>query len=136
MSEAPTGLFGGRYMRFFDSGSRYSPERKKVMEALWSRASLRNRGKRPLPTSPAPSQEKTTNWGGFWPGFSRSGSGGWWGCLPVCAVEPSPIGFDRGFCCPGLAATLPESDEPEGEQPATDRAAAAPTPSPSIPRRL
>lgn len=37
-----------------------------------------------------PSHEKTTNCGGFWPGFSRSGLGRC-GCAPVYAVEPSPI---------------------------------------------
>lgn len=69
------------------------PERKKVMAAPWSLASLRKRGKRPLPISPAPSQLKTTNCGGVSPGWSGTGASGWFGCGPVSAVEPSPMGL-------------------------------------------
>lgn len=66
------------------------------MDALCSRASRRKRANRPLSSSAAPSQEKTTNWGGRWPG--RSGSRvGWFGCGPVSEVEPSPIRVTGGL---------------------------------------
>lgn len=103
MSEAPRGLFGGRYLRFFDSGRRYSPERKKVMCASCSRASPRKREKRPVPTSPAPSQEKITNCGGVWPASRGTGFAGCFGCLPVKEVEPSPIRRAGREEAPGLS---------------------------------
>src|SRR5690606_8901618 len=145
MSEAPRGLFGGSYRRFFDSGSRYSPERKKVMCAPCSLARSRKRGNSPLPTSPAPSQEKTTNCGGVWPGSSGTGLSGWWGCLPVKEVEPSPIGrtvlLGLGYGVPERPPREPParsgpSDPLRPPQPASETAAAAPAPSPSIPLRV
>ncbi len=72
------------------------PERKNVMAALWSLASCRNRLNRRSSSSPAPSQENTTNCGGFWPGSSGSGVG-WLGCGPVSEVEPSPIRVAGGL---------------------------------------
>lgn len=140
MSEAPRGLFGGSYIRFFDSGSRYSPERKKVMDAPCSLARSRKRGKRPLPTSPAPSQEKTTNCGGVCPGSSGSGLAGWCGWLPVKEVEPSPMGR-AGRPSPLLPwvreppGRPASSEDVEPPHPASDTAAAAPAPRPSAPRR-
>src|SRR5689334_17542416 len=71
------------------------PLRKKVMAAPCCLASPRNRENSLLSSSPAPSQEKTTNCGGRSPGPSRAGFG-WYGCGPVSAVEPSPIGVAVG----------------------------------------
>ncbi len=92
MSEAPTECSGGWYSSDLPLGSVYMPERKKVIAALCSSASLRNRGNWPSSVAPAPSQENTTNCGGRSPGLSFSGLG-WFGCGPVSAVEPSPIGL-------------------------------------------
>ena len=111
------------------------------MPAPWSLASSRKRGKSPLPTSPAPSQEKITNCGGVSPGSSGTGLSGWWGCLPVSAVEPSPISLASAFL---PAASPPLSPlplfapwpPPALPQPARPAAAAAPRPSPSMPLRL
>ncbi len=105
------------------------------MAALWSLASLRKRGKRPLPTSPAPSHEKITNCGGVSPGSSRRGFSGWCGCGPESAVEPSPIGLALA-CTAFLSWSEPDPEPEPVEQPATPSAAAAPTPMPSTFRRL
>lgn len=109
------------------------------MAAPWSLASLRKRGKRPLPISPAPSQLKTTNCGGVSPGWSGTGASGWFGCGPVSAVEPSPIGLAAGFS-PGFGFLTgpgePGPDVSDEPQPAIPIAAAAPSPSPSSPLRL
>ncbi|MGY3680855.1 hypothetical protein ACVWXU_004478 [Streptomyces sp. TE33382] len=71
-------------------------------------------------SSPAPSQENTTNCGGFWPGARRlaAGSFGW---TPVKAVEPSPMSFTAflgaagPFCSASFAffsAPAPDAREP------------------------
>ncbi len=114
------------------------------MCAWCSLARSRKRGKRPLPTSPAPSQEKTTNCGGSWPGSSGSGLAGWCGCLPVYEVEPSPMGRAGSASGLGRSSFLPAepplpfdpSDDVRVPQPARPAAAAAPAPSPSIPLRV
>src|SRR4051794_39308134 len=66
------------------------PLRKKVIAAPYSAANERNRGNSPVSRLAEPSQEKTTNWGGAWPGSSRAGTG-WCGWGPVSAVDPSPM---------------------------------------------
>src|SRR4051794_36468395 len=66
------------------------PLRKKVIAAPYSAASARERGNSPCSRLAEPSQEKTTNCGGAWPGASGSGTG-WCGCGPVSDIEPSPI---------------------------------------------
>src|SRR5262245_23106233 len=110
------------------------------MAAPCSLARSRKRGKRPLPTSPAPSQEKITNWGGGWPGSNGSALAGWWGWLPVNDVEPSPMG--RAGCdvrpdppTPEPDAWLEPSDDLRAPQAESEAAAAAPAPRPSIPLR-
>ncbi len=65
------------------------------MVALYCSASFRKRGNWPSSVPPAPSQENTTNCGGRSPGLSFSGLG-WFGCGPVSALEPSPIGVPLG----------------------------------------
>src|SRR5690606_3171873 len=74
-----------------------------------------------------------------------TGLSGWWGCLPVKEVEPSPIGRTVLL---GLGSGVPErpprepparsgpSDPVRPPQPASETAAAAPAPSPSIPLRV
>ncbi len=106
-------------------------------------ARSRKRGKSPLPTSPAPSQEKITNCGGACPGSNGTGLPGWWGCFPVKEVEPSPMGRAVGFG-EGLASeplegwdTPPDPSDPvRVPHPDSPAAAAAPAPSPSAPLRL
>src|SRR3954447_10488882 len=72
------------------------PLRKKVIAAPYSAANERNRGNRPVSRLAAPSQEKTTNWGGVWPG-SRGVGTGWCGWSPVSAVDPSPMSRKAGW---------------------------------------
>ncbi len=114
------------------------------MCAPCSFARSRKRGKSPLPTSPAPSQEKTTNCGGVSPGSSGTGASGWWGCLPVYDVEPSPMGLagavslpeGEGFPEPSARCEPSDAGWEPVPQPATPTAAAAPAPSRSIPLRV
>ncbi len=65
------------------------PVRKNVIWALLSLATSRKWENRWSSPSSAPSQEKTTNCGGFSPGFNFS-TGGCLGCGPVSEVDPSP----------------------------------------------
>lgn len=74
MSELP-GVCRGRYSSRFPSGSRYTPLRKYVIVALLALATARKWENSFCESSPAPSQEKTTNCGGFRPGPSLSGLG-------------------------------------------------------------
>ncbi len=60
----------------------YTPLRKYVIVASLALATSRKWENSFWLSSPAPSQEKTTNCGGFWPGRSRSGLGRW-GWAPV-----------------------------------------------------
>lgn len=110
MSERPGECCGGRYRSRLPSGSMYTPLRKYVMVARLSLATLRKCEKSFWLSSPAPSQEKTTNCGGRCPGFSRSARGSR-GCAPVNAVEPSPISrtafFGAGAPTPFLAPCAP-----------------------------
>ncbi len=61
MSERPGECCGGRYSRRFASGSMYTPLRKYVIVALLALATLRKCENSRWLSSPAPSQEKTTN---------------------------------------------------------------------------
>src|SRR4051794_6228569 len=78
------------------------PLRKKVIAAPYSAASARKRGNSPCSRLAEPSQEKTTNWGGAWPGASGSGTG-WCGCGPVSDIEPSPMSRTAGVGGAGRA---------------------------------
>ena len=137
MSEAPTACFGGWYSWDLSLGRAYMPERKKVIVALYCSASLRKRGNWPSSVPPAPSQENTTNCGGRSPGLSFSGLG-WFGCGPVSAVEPSPIGVPLGTTawvgsvvpvCPAFGLVPEEECEVEScpePDPLLEQAATAP----------
>ncbi len=70
------------------SGSMYTPLRKYVMFAWLALETLRKWENSFWLSSPAPSKEKTTNCGGFWPGLSRSGLGRC-GCAP-CTTWSRP----------------------------------------------
>ncbi len=65
MSERPGECCGGRYRSRFSSGSMYTPLRKYVIVALFSLATSRKWENSFWLSSPAPSQENTTNCGGF-----------------------------------------------------------------------
>src|SRR5215813_4132504 len=104
----------------------YTPLRKYVIVALFALATLRKCENSFWLSSPAPSQENTTNCGGFSPALSRSGRGRC-GCAPVYAVDPSPI---RRTTLWGAGAPFCGADAPCWElvpvaQPATDAAQAA-----------
>lgn len=111
------------------------PLRKNVIDAPWSAATLRNRENSWLLSSPAPSQENTTNCGGRVPAASRVAFGcfGW---APVSAVEPSPIGRTGLACCVAAppAARPPPALQVPFEQ--AERAPRAPAVAPAVSMRL
>lgn len=112
------------------------PLRKNVIEAPWSAATLRKRENSLLLSSPAPSQEKTTNCGGRSPGFSRSAFGclGW---APVSAVEPSPISFGLGDLPLVSPSALLPTDQSFAEQAVSaPRPPSAPAVAVAVSRRL
>ena len=53
-----------------------------------------------------------------------------------CTRSSRRLSACSSLSVPGVVPTLSEADDPEGEQPATESAAAAPIPSPHMPRRL
>src|ERR1700753_3426643 len=110
------------------------PDRKKVIVAFVSWATVRKCENRWLSSSPAPSQENTTNCGGCSPGTSRSGVG-WLGWGPVSEVGPSPInraltpalaglGWARGTAVVALVRAA--AAEENGFRPASAPTATAP----------
>ncbi len=82
MSERPGECCGGRYSARLSSGSMYTPLRKYVIVAWFALATSRKWENSFWLSSPAPSQENTTNCGGFSPGLRRWALGRC-GCAPV-----------------------------------------------------
>ncbi len=111
------------------------PDRKNDIVALTSWATLRKCENSCLLSSPAPSQEKTTNCGGRWPGSRRWGAG-WFGCGPVSAIDPSPIRLTGDALgepdtpptgCPSPPAVLvPPPERPQADTPSAAAVAIAP----------
>ncbi|GGU71793.1 hypothetical protein GCM10010211_41990 [Streptomyces albospinus] len=81
IAEAPGSCRGGSQSSALSPGSRWTPLRKYVIVAPYFLPTARKCEKSRYPSSPAPSQEKTTNCGGFPPGLRPWGRG-WYGCAP------------------------------------------------------